>query len=275
MAEPTVSRPENRFYVYIIYRPDYTPCYVGKGYGKRWNKHNQTGSHNLHLKRITLNAGGHLPKIKVCENLTDAQALACEVALIKSIGREDHGGPLVNKTDGGEGVSGLKRSAESIEKNRQRQLGFRHSEETKRKLSIIFSAPRGPMSETGRRNISKAQKGIKKGPVSAETRAKHSARQKGIPKGPMSPESLAKMRATRLAQRSAPGWKPKKWLRDINGLVYMAEERRNESDIEGHGRPLHPAMANTVRGTKWWRTPEGKLYRSVECRSEEDRSGKK
>jgi len=94
------------FYVYVLFRPDGRPCYIGKGKGNRWLCHERYETSNLHLKRIIKNAGGELPKVKLYERLTEQRAFELEVELIKYIGREKDNGPLVNLTDGGDGVSG-------------------------------------------------------------------------------------------------------------------------------------------------------------------------
>ena len=94
------------FYVYIYYRLDGTPCYVGKGCGCRWKRHPSRRDSNSHLRNIILQAGGEIPRRKIVEDLTEAEAFAWERELIAEIGREAHGGPLVNLTDGGEGASG-------------------------------------------------------------------------------------------------------------------------------------------------------------------------
>src|SRR5579859_4183589 len=101
------------FYVYVIFRPNGIPCYVGKGHGKRDQLHEVKGSHNLHLRAIFELAGGKLPRVRLREGLTDKEALALEIVFIRAIGREIHGGPLVNQTDGGEGGSGAIRSVET------------------------------------------------------------------------------------------------------------------------------------------------------------------
>lgn len=113
---------ENSFYVYIVFRPNGVPCYVGKGKGNRWLKHDRK-THNPHLANIVLKSGGILQREKFLDGLTEAQSFELEVLLISFIGREPNGGPLVNQTDGGEGVSGLKRKPESIELMRKKLLG--------------------------------------------------------------------------------------------------------------------------------------------------------
>lgn len=102
----------NKFYVYALFRPNGIVCYIGKGSGKRWQRHEELGT-NPHLAAIIKKAGGSIPRIKVRENLLEDAAFEIERALIKAVGREANGGPLVNLTDGGDGVSGLKHSAET------------------------------------------------------------------------------------------------------------------------------------------------------------------
>jgi NUMOD3 motif-containing protein len=92
-------------YVYIIFRPNGIPCYVGKGRGDRWKRTIQR-AHNPHLTAIAKQAGGDLPLVKIRYGLTDQESSSIEMAFISAIGREENGGPLVNLTDGGEGTSG-------------------------------------------------------------------------------------------------------------------------------------------------------------------------
>lgn len=132
------------FYVYLLYRPDGRPCYVGKGKGDRWFHHGKRGhrSKNLHLLRIIKLAGGSLRKEKIADGLSEADAFALEIATISNIGRRVNGGPLVNMTDGGEGVSGHRHSAETRAKlgiaatGKKYRLGMKASDETRAKQSL-------------------------------------------------------------------------------------------------------------------------------------------
>lgn len=100
------------FYVYIFYRGDWiTPFYVGKGCGQRWLVHEKEALRRTCRKSRVIQsmwkAGWYeIPKRKLAENLTDDEAKALEIRLIAEIGREPNG-PLVNHTDGGDGVSNL------------------------------------------------------------------------------------------------------------------------------------------------------------------------
>lgn len=93
------------FYVYVSFRLDGRPCYVGKGRGNRWLNYKRRKDHNPHLWNIIQAAGGRIPTVKIHEGLTESEAFATEVALIAAIGREVDGGPLVNLTGGGDGAA--------------------------------------------------------------------------------------------------------------------------------------------------------------------------
>lgn len=170
-------RSNNDFYVYVIFRPNGVPCYVGKGRGRR-AEHHARFSHNRHLKNIYNQSGGILPLVKIRENMTELEACETEKTFISVIGRLSLGtGPLVNLCDGGEGTSGHKRSPESQAKITAAHKGRKHSPE----------------------HISRWRESMKGHIVSDETRAKLSAARKGKPR----PDLVGKTKG-----RPAP------WVRD-------------------------------------------------------------
>ena len=185
---------ENQFYTYIYLNPlkhgkfiygkisfDYEPFYVGKGKSDRIKVHireaNNTtkSSHKLNTIRKIIREGSEPIIIKIIEDVDEKTAVNKEIELIWVIGRVDlNMGPLTNKTWGGDGIS-----------------GYKHTEETKRKISLKFSGKNHPnygrivpdsqkesqrekmsgenhpffgksCSEERRKNISKANKGKKR-----------------------------------------------------------------------------------------------------------------
>ena len=151
MAKDTLPRSD--FYVYVIFRPNGVPCYVGKGQKDRW-LHHAKKCHNRHLASIYAQAGGSLPLVKVREGLSEFHALQTEVALISAIGRGSSG-PLVNLTDGGDGVSGYDPPESHRAKTRAALIG------RKRPDSIGEAVKRAWLDITPERraNMSAAQKG--------------------------------------------------------------------------------------------------------------------
>ena len=206
------------YYVYCLYRPTNEPVYIGKGHGERWLA-KRTMVKNPHLARIAQAAGGTLRSEKLMENLTEQEALAAEVALIKKIGRDIHGGPLVNLTDGGDGTSGricsdetrtkmskalkgMRIPQEAIErakKTREARLtperrakyasfkGRKHTAETKAKMSAAYRPRPWTPEQSSYASSSRKGKPQKRTPehaanLSAAISARNSAR-KGIKPG--------------------------------------------------------------------------------------------
>lgn len=96
------NNPPTGFYVYAYLRTNNTPYYIGKGSDKRaWAK----GKGEVYPPTDT-------SKIIIVESaLSDVGALAIERRLIKWYGRKDLGtGILRNKSDGGDGAAGAKRT---------------------------------------------------------------------------------------------------------------------------------------------------------------------
>jgi len=125
---------DRSFYVYVIFRPNGVPCYVGKGKGKRWKT--TWRKYNKALQNLMDQNGGSLPTVKIRENLTEAEAHETEIAFIRAIGRKKNGGPLYNLTDGGEGQSGWVPSKETKERISAGRKGIKHTDMARLKMSV-------------------------------------------------------------------------------------------------------------------------------------------
>ena len=163
MATPDL--PENVFYCYALFDERGAPFYIGKGKGYRAfnHKYMPRSSRNRYRRNKllkTIKTIGDCPVVMIRENISEREAFVLEAALIKAIGRFPNG-PLVNMTDGGEGVSGRRHSAEARARigasAKTRNTGRTPSEETRRKLSE--AGRKHVVSQETRDKIGRAHKG--------------------------------------------------------------------------------------------------------------------
>jgi len=96
-------------YQYGEYSFNYEPIYIGKGYGRRWKEHWNYQKNWLGHKIRFIRECGLEPKVIFLEKeLNEKSAFQLEIKMIKIIGRADlRKGPLVNLTNGGDGLWGL------------------------------------------------------------------------------------------------------------------------------------------------------------------------
>lgn len=150
---------EKKYYVYVYldtrkegiftygdYIFDNEPFYIGKGKNDRYKEHlkecrlNKDTTHKSNLIKKIIRNGGYPEVILIDNLLTETEALELEVLLIKLIGRYDlKSGPLTNKTDGGDGISGYKWTDEQKERIKGRlpsNAGKPMLEEQKIKIGV-------------------------------------------------------------------------------------------------------------------------------------------
>lgn len=118
-----------RFYTYAYLREDRTPYYIGKGSAKRLYKR---GKNDIKPPK---------DKSKIIflkQNLTEEESFNHEKYMIAVFGRKDLGtGILHNRTDGGEGCSGMICSEDVKLKIKNSNLGKKHTKKSKKKMSEL------------------------------------------------------------------------------------------------------------------------------------------
>lgn len=164
---------EKQFYTYLHCLPTGEPFYIGKGSGRRAYQFN---SRNKHHHNITKKYGLENIQIFIFESESEEQAFADEIQQIAQLRKEGY--ELVNYTNGGEGVSGLKQTEEQKlatskrMKGKQTRLGAKLSEESKKKIADKATGRKHPLE----RNV--AQSARMKGKPSPATGMKHTEESK-------------------------------------------------------------------------------------------------
>lgn len=178
-----------RFYIYGHRKADSGDLfYIGKGVNRNGKPYFERAkarySRSPWWNRIVSKHSRTVEIICMCQSAESSAE--CEQLLISHYGRMEHGGILINLTDGGEGVHG--RSA---------------SEKTRRLMSLANRGKkRGPHSAEHREKIGLAHMGKKKPPLSLERKAMISAFHKGRKRPPFSESHRQKLSAT-AKQRAA------------------------------------------------------------------------
>lgn len=167
MAEPdsirSPAKSRGKFYIYEhVRRSDGLVFYVGKGSGSRLRVTQHRNPYWVSVSRK------HGWEARVAFRTDDEDlAFLAEEELIRK--RRNDGSPLTNMTDGGEGMSGYVFSEESIRKRVSKTKG-------KKKPATSLALKGVPKSAEHRRNLSLAKLGFRH---SEETRNKMSQQRKG------------------------------------------------------------------------------------------------
>ena len=152
-------RTNNRaemYYTYAYLREDRTPYYIGKGSANRIRQNNgRTCNKPKDKSRV----------IFLKQNLTEEEAFRHEIYMIAVFGRKDLGtGILHNRTDGGEGSSGLVLSEATKKIMSEAKRGKSKTEKHRKKLSEANKGKNNPFygktrTEESRKKQSESRKG--------------------------------------------------------------------------------------------------------------------
>lgn len=161
MADETLSAclaeikaNDGKFYVYILFRPDGRPLYVGCGkvhrHRQRIEFHEKDAreggvGHKCNAIRAIWWRGGTVSYSIDSWHPTEADMFAREIALIALFGRADkRTGPLTNQTDGGEGL--INRADEVRQRAREstlKQVDDEFRRESSKRLKQNWASPEG------------------------------------------------------------------------------------------------------------------------------------
>ncbi len=209
-----MKRNSVSFYVYALFHPldhDFAfPRYIGKGHGVR--AFCKPDRRTAPVRQWIAELGGEEPLFDLlAANLFEDEALSLEVDLIKLCGRQCDGGPLLNISAGGTGVSnpppsvrekigaaqhGRKKSPDEIAKLSAANRGRKHTADARAKIS---AAQRGRKRSTHAiAKTAAANRGRKQSP---EHTAASAAAQRGRKQ---SPDAIAKTAAANRGRKLKP-----------------------------------------------------------------------
>ena len=197
------------YYVYGHYKPGTDEIfYVGKG--KEGRAHCGDRDYNMFWCNIVKKYKGFDVKL-LLENLKEYEALCMEPMYINAYGRRNQNkGPLVNLTDGGEGVSGMispmkdKKSKPCPEETKKKisnaLKGRKLPKETCAKMSATRTGKSATWNigkkrtEAEKENIRNKLIGRKRGPRSEISKQRQRITMTGKKRGPHKEETKAKIR---------------------------------------------------------------------------------
>lgn len=180
---------DNIFYVYLHRRKtDNKVFYVGKGKNNRANDRN---SRSQWWKSVV---DKHDLTVEIVfDNLSEEDAFQCEKDTILEFRYFGH--PLVNMTDGGEGLSGHKQTAETIQKRVAKTTGKKRTPEQRKKISDANKGKR--RSSATCLAMSDSRRGQKQSPDAVAKRADSNTGKKRTEAQKATMKSAAKAQAER------------------------------------------------------------------------------
>jgi hypothetical protein len=216
----------NRFYTYAYLRVDRTPYYIGKGSGKRLY---QKGKKEVKLPKDKSRI------IFLKTNLTEEEAFKHEKYMISVFGRKDLGtGILRNRTNGGEGVSGVV-----------------ISEKTRKRMSVS----------------NKIKNKGKKWWNDCCGNSKRSVECPGEGWVPGMSEEIGRKRSEKLKGENHFAY-GKKWWNDGCGNTALSIECPGDGWVLGQSENHKIRTGLSTKGKVWWNDNCGNTTRSIECPGE-------
>ena len=251
------------YYVYAYIRnkttprgPAGSPYYIGKGKCRRaWQPHHTPRDYSYILI--------------LEENLTELGAFAIERRLIKWYGRLNIGtGILRNKTDGGEGTSGIKRepgrkhSQETRKKMSEKQKGRGFSDEAKKMMSVSSTGKKHSI-ET-KLKMSQQRLGSKQ---SDDAKLKKSKALTGLKRTPEQVHNMKKAQSSRIGPRP-PHTEESKQKISLSKIGKPRSEELKEKMRKPKERYTCPHCSVTVGGKSnadRWHFDNCKLNPAITC----------
>lgn len=228
------------FYVYVLKRPSGEPFYIGMGSGSRIDHHEIMArrgerTHKANVIRKIWATGDQVGKEIVAHFPSANEAKAAECALIATIGRKDLGaGPLLNRTNGGDGVTGWSKEMRRLHSARtsngmktvdviEKARNNMRKQRSNPAIAISFLKIREYWKKEENRSAQSQR--VKEYFADPEVRRRHASRQKEIATKPEVKERHSRAAARRM---QAPGRREAHaaFMRELWKQPGFAEKRR-------------------------------------------------